>query len=108
MASTNPERDLGHAEDNLCDVICLKELLTACWFWLEELTSAITAPHAITFSKALSVDLFISGEYFLNNSSSSWSDECRDSAYTDIGQLRWTVAKRQTVAFAENCNSRKE
>jgi hypothetical protein len=49
-----------------------------------ELTSENATPYLITFFKVFSVDLFISGEYFSNSSSSSWSDERRDSAYANI------------------------
>ena len=48
-----------------------------------ELTSAKISPYLITLSKALSVDLAITGEYSFNSSSSSWRDDCRDSAYPD-------------------------
>ena len=48
------------------------------------LTSANAAPYLITVSQALSVDPLISGEYFSNRPSSSWSDERRDFAYTVV------------------------
>ena len=49
-----------------------------------ELTSDNTTPYLITVSKALSVDLFISGEYSFSNPSSVWSKERRDPAYVNI------------------------
>jgi len=72
-----------------------------------ELTSANTDPYLIPFSTALSIDPLISGEYPFNNSSSLWSHERRDSAYASIiSRFGWVIAKRQTVVFAENCNTR--
>jgi len=62
---------------------------------MEELTSANAAPYLKTFSKALSVDLFITGEYFFSSSLRSWSDKRRDSAYAaTISRLLWAVANR--------------
>jgi hypothetical protein len=46
-----------------------------------ELTSANTAPYLRTAPTTLSVDSPMRGEYSFNNSSSSRSDERRDSAY---------------------------
>ena len=45
-------------------------------------------------SKPLSVDALISGEYFLSNPSSSWSDERNDSAYSNI--ISWLGLGLQT------------
>ena len=72
-----------------------------------ELTSAKMVPYLIALSTDFSVNPLISGEYFSRNSSRSWSDECRASAYMKI--ISWwgsVVAKEQMVAFVENCNSR--
>ena len=44
----------------------------------------VIAIQQIPFPTALSIDLLISGLYPFINPSSSWSDERRDSAYTDI------------------------
>jgi len=73
---------------------------------LGELTSAKTAPNLIALSTTLSVDASIIGECSFSNSSSSPSNECRDSVYVDIiSRMRWTVVKRRTVGLAEKCNS---
>ena len=53
-------------------------------FQMEELTPAKIDPYLIPFSTALSIEPLISGEYPVNNSSSLWSDERRDSAYATI------------------------
>jgi len=72
-----------------------------------ELTWAPTVANWIPFSKALSIDLLISGVYPFIHPSSSLSDERRDSAYAVIvSSQRWVVVKSRTVAFAENRNSR--
>ena len=72
-------------------------------------TSANTVPNLIRWSTALSPRLLISGEYLCNNSSSSWTIERRDSACERIiSWLRWAVAKRRTVLFATNWNSKEQ
>src|ERR1700748_3210195 len=72
-----------------------------------ELTSANTPPYFIPVSTALSTDLLISGVYSFNNPSSSWSTRRRDSAYANtVSEPEWAVARRRTVLFAENRNSR--
>ena len=70
-------------------------------------TSANTAPYLIVLSITLSVDPLISGEYSFNKSSSLWSDERSDPAYSNvISWLGRVVAKLQTAVFAKNRNSR--
>ena len=49
-----------------------------------EPTSAKTEPYLITLSTVFSVDALINGVYSFSNSSSSWSDERRASAYADF------------------------
>ena len=51
---------------------------------LGKLTSAKAAPYLIALSKDFSIVPLISGVYSSSNSSSSWSDERRASAYGDI------------------------
>ena len=107
-ASTNLKCGACKTEGSLCnwmELQCIRVILVG--FYIGERTSVSTAPYLITLSKALSVDLFINGEYFSNNSLSSWSIKCRDSAYlTIISWLWWVIAKRWMVAFTENLNSR--
>ena len=59
-----------------------------------------------TFSNTFSVDLPVSGEYFSNNTLSSWSDERRDAAYVNL--LRCAGANWRTVALVEYRNSREQ
>ena len=58
------------------------QYFASCHWWV--LTSAKTAPYLMALSTTLSVDASITGECPFNNSSSSLSNECRDSAYADI------------------------
>ena len=79
------------------------------YFHLGNLTSAKTAPYLIALSTTLSVGASIIEEYPFSNSSSSLSNECRDSAYADIiSQMRWAFAKRRTVGPAEKRNSKEQ
>ena len=85
VARTNLKCDTGKTEDSLCDWVQLVGV-NPLWFPygranIGERTSAKTAPYFIALSTTLSVDASIVGEYFSNNSSSSLSDERRDSAY---------------------------
>ena len=69
-------------------------------------TSANTAPYLIVLSITLSVDPLISWEYSFNDSSSLWSDERSDPAYSNIiSWLGWAVATIRTAVFAKNRNS---
>ena len=110
MATTNLKCDTGKTKDGLRDWVQLVGV-NSNWFpdgriHIGERTSAKTAPYFITLSTTLSVDAPIIGEYFSNNSSSSLSDERRDSPYAKIvSWLGWGAAKGHTEAFAENCNS---
>ena len=61
IVSTNLKRDFGNTERSLRDVVQL-ESVKACRFHMGELTSANAAPNLKAFSKAFSVDSFISGE----------------------------------------------
>jgi len=91
VAGTNLKRDAGNTEKSLCNRIHLQGVSVLLVF-NKELTSESATPYLIVFSTALSVDLLISGVYPLNNVSSSWSDERRDSAYVDlISWLGWQL-----------------
>ena len=104
-ANTNFKGGTGKTEDSLCDRIQLEGVNHAD-FQLGELTSAKTAPYLMALSTILSVDAPIIGDCFVNNPSSSLSNECRDSACVDIiSWMRWANAKRRTVGLAEKCNS---
>ena len=109
VASTNLECDTGNTEDSLCNWIQLKavnSMFVPMWMG-EQLTCAKTAPYLIALSTDFSVDPLISGEYFSSDSSRSWSDDRRASAFTKVTSLPgWAVAKERTVAFVENRNSR--
>jgi len=71
----------------------------SCWFpdgrtHIGELTSAKRVPCLITLSTTLSDGVFIIGEYFSNNPSSSLSEERRNSAYASIvSWLRWELRR---------------
>ena len=107
METTDLKCEFGNTEYSLCYRVELKKGQDSVIFHMGELTSANTVPSRIPFPKALSIDPLISGVYPLFNSSSSWSDERRDSAYTEIvSQPRRIVVKQRTVGFAENWNSR--
>jgi len=70
-----------------------------------EPTSAKITPYLSALPTDFSTGPLISGEYSFNNSSSSWSDVRRASAYTNVIILDrggWTVAKVRTVLFVEN------
>ena len=69
-------------------------------------TSANTAPYLIALSTDFSTDPLINGVYSFSNPSSSWSDERRASAYTDISYWMTGMAKVRTVSFTENRTSR--
>ena len=85
VASTNLKRDLGNTEDSLCNWVQLPGI-SFLPFLLQvgQPTSAKTAPYLIALSTDFSVDPLINGVYSCSNPSSSWSDEHRASAYTDI------------------------
>jgi len=100
--ATHLERDTSKTKKSLCDWIQLEGvnvlLVSVCG-----LTSAKTAPILMALSTALSVGPSIIGEYPSNNPSSSLSDERIDSACSNaISRLRLGIARRRTVAFAEN------
>ena len=100
--ATNLERDTSKTKKSLCDWIQLGSvnivLVSVC-----ELTSAKTAPYLMALSTTLSIGPSIIGEYPSNNPSSSLSDDRIDSACSRIiSWLRSGVARRRTVAFAEN------
>jgi hypothetical protein len=81
----------------------------SCWFYIAGLTFEKISLIFIVLSTPLSIDSLITGEKFSNDSSSLSSHKRRDFAYANI--ISWLgcgVAGRQTVAFAENSNSRDE
>ena len=84
LLSTNIKCDAGNTKGGLCDWIQLERCQCPASLDRAELTSASTTPYFMTVSKALSVGPLISGEYFSNRPSSSWSDERRDFAYAVI------------------------
>jgi len=100
--ATNLERDTSKTKKSLCNWIQLEGvnvlLVSICGP-----TSARAAPYLMALSTTLSVGPSIIGEYPSNNLSSSLSDERIDSAYSNIiSWLRSGIARRRTVAFAEN------
>lgn len=75
---------------------------------LEKRTVANILPNFRVRSTTFSSDGLISGKNCpITNGSSSWSNERRASVYAKIiSGPRWPVAKKRTVVFAENRNSR--
>src|SRR5258706_11315994 len=82
----------------------------SCSFYVNmgQLTSARLAPDSIVQSTDFSIDPFTSGEHFLSNPSSSWSEERRASTYTKIlaGGYGWWKRYEQfywgRIAFPES------
>ena len=108
VVSTNLKNDLGNTE---CSLSCVQPNMSVSRRFhvdLGELTAAKIPPYLITtLSTDFPIDSLISGEYSCSNSSSSWSDDRRASAYANIiGWQGCAVAKVRTVAFAENRSSR--
>ena len=85
---------MGNTESSLCNLIQLRCVTGGFDVEDYELTSENAAPTLKTFSKALSVDSFISGVYSFNISSSLWSEERSESAYVNaISTLRREIGR---------------